>query len=161
MRKDLSFIGDPAEQSLLTAFLRALYDPAYIDQCADLFGFVTVPTNVRNVGLDGINMLRVAAGAPVWTFETSTRVFIGQGDYVISRKRRTYNELALGTNEQDVAAVMVELNALRALVEGLQQQIADSGGNGNDDIVEEDNPKIGIACNRSVLETLREENGSD
>ena len=57
VRKNLDFIDDPVEQSLLVTFLRALYDPAYIDQCADLFGFTPVPKNVRDIGFGGIDML--------------------------------------------------------------------------------------------------------
>ena len=126
VRKDLSFIDDPGEQSLLTAFLRALYDSEYIDQCAELFGFTTVPTNVRDVGLGGINMLQVSAGAPMWTFETSTQVNIGQGDYVISKKRRTYAELTRSANSADLSSLMEENSDLRTLVSDLRSELAGS-----------------------------------
>jgi len=92
VRKDLSHIEEPQEQTLLKAFLTALYDPAYIDQCVEKFAFTAVPDNVRQIGLDGIDMLGTAANATEWFFESSTTPGDGQGNFVISDKRRSYGE---------------------------------------------------------------------
>eukprot|EP00540_Astrosyne_radiata_P007271 CAMPEP_0116860912 /NCGR_PEP_ID=MMETSP0418-20121206/22703_1 /TAXON_ID=1158023 /ORGANISM="Astrosyne radiata, Strain 13vi08-1A" /LENGTH=448 /DNA_ID=CAMNT_0004495421 /DNA_START=286 /DNA_END=1632 /DNA_ORIENTATION=- len=127
VRKDLSHLfneeANHAEQSLLVTFLRALYEPAYIDQCANLFGFTPVPERVRNLGLAGIQMLQVNATAPEWSFETSTLANTGQGDYVLSVKRRTYAELQRSNNMDDVEDLLLEYDRLSQLTKELRQQV--------------------------------------
>ena len=66
------------------------------------------------------------ASAPTWSFETSTEVNDGQGDYVISGKRRSFAELVRSDNNDDVDSLMMENAELRVLVEKLRQQM-DSG----------------------------------
>ena len=56
VRKNLTFIEDPQEQTLLVAFLTALYDPVYINQCTNL-GFTVVGDAIKYVGLGGIGLL--------------------------------------------------------------------------------------------------------
>jgi len=91
-RTDLSFIEEPAEQSLLKTFLQySLFDEEEIEYCSQ-FGFVPVPEAVRQVALNGIAALSVNASAPKWEIETETLPGVGQGDYVISTKRRTYDD---------------------------------------------------------------------
>lgn len=123
VRKDLSFFHHIEEQSLLVLFLRSLYEPGYIDQCANLFGFTAVPASIRQLGLSGIGMLRVNNTAPTWEFETSTSSLLGQGDYIISNKRRTYTELETTSNTKDLATVITENENLKILVGELRQQM--------------------------------------
>jgi ABC-type phosphate transport system substrate-binding protein len=45
VKKDLTFISDPASQSLVKAFLEAVYSDEYITQCEEEFGFVRYVQN--------------------------------------------------------------------------------------------------------------------
>lgn len=93
VKKDLTFIEDPASQSLLKAFLKAIYSDEYITQCEEEFGFVRVGGALRDMALASIDALVTDPAAPEWTFETDTIKRIGQGDYVISQKRQSYSEI--------------------------------------------------------------------
>jgi len=92
LRKDITFIDDPIEQSLLKAFIQnTLLDADEIQACSK-FGFTPVPEAVRNIALEGLNTLIMSDGAPTWEIETDTIKGIGQGDYYVSKKRRSYAE---------------------------------------------------------------------
>jgi ABC-type phosphate transport system substrate-binding protein len=110
VRKDLSFM-EPESQTLLIAFLKTLYEPKAIEQCGQ-FGFVKAPTNVRRVALSGIDMLQ--ADGPTWTVEEDTAPGAGQGDFVISHKRRSYGEYALSSTVGDIADMMAKITELEA-----------------------------------------------
>ena len=110
-RKDLSFMEDPQKQSLLVAFLKNLYDPKAIGQCS-AFGFTRVPNSVRKIALQGIDMIQVAGTAPEWTVEEDTIPGDGQGDYVISHKRRSYAEIERSNGSGDLEKAMAKIAAL-------------------------------------------------
>lgn len=113
-RKDLAHIGDPQEETLLKAFFTALYDPNYINLCVEKFAFTAVPDNVRTIGLAGIDMLASTANATDWTFESSTTPGDGQGDYVISVKRRSFGEYQRNLFDGDSIHLQNEINNVRA-----------------------------------------------
>ncbi len=117
VKKDLTFISDPAAQTLVKAFLTALYSDEYITQCEEEFGFVRVDGTLRDQALSEINALVTSDGAPEWTFEVETEPNVGQGDYVISWKRESYSEI-----EQD--DMVDALAALQAEIAILQEQNA-------------------------------------
>ena len=127
VKKDLSFIDHPEEQGLLIAFLKALYDPTYIDQCTSLFGFVGVPDNVKALGVAGIEMLE-APNATEWIFEQDTIPIEGQGPYVISQKRQNYVELSTTGLTSDTASLEEVVATLTAMVETMQAQLDALGG---------------------------------
>ena len=102
VKKDLTYIQDPASQSLLKAFLKAVYDDEYIVQCEKEFGFVRVGGALREMALNSIDALVTDPSAPEWTFEVDTAKRTGQGDYVISQKRKSYSEI-----EQDKLVEMI------------------------------------------------------
>jgi len=93
VKKDLTYIADPASQSLLKTFLKAVYSDEYITQCEEEFGFVRVGGSLRDKALASIDALVTDPTAPTWTFETDTEKRVGQGDYVISKKRQSYSEI--------------------------------------------------------------------
>ena len=72
VKKDLTFIEDPAAQTLLQAFLRALYAPEWITQCEEEFGFVRVDGVLRDKALEAIDSMIVSPDAPAWFFEYDT-----------------------------------------------------------------------------------------
>jgi hypothetical protein len=119
VRKDLSFIESDDDKALLLAFLKSIYDPQYIDMCKD-FGFTPVPNAVRQLGLDGIAMLDMAA-TPRFTFEDNTQPNFGQGDYVISSKRKTFAQIERSDVSADIEAIMEDNQMLREQVAVLQQ----------------------------------------
>eukprot|EP00567_Pseudictyota_dubia_P004827 CAMPEP_0197449192 /NCGR_PEP_ID=MMETSP1175-20131217/20314_1 /TAXON_ID=1003142 /ORGANISM="Triceratium dubium, Strain CCMP147" /LENGTH=503 /DNA_ID=CAMNT_0042981225 /DNA_START=37 /DNA_END=1548 /DNA_ORIENTATION=+ len=116
VRKDLSFIEDPVERALLKAFLKyTLLDEEEIKSCSK-FGFTPVPDGVRQVALNGLEMLEVNSTVE-WTVEIDTIPGGGQGDYVISKKRRTYAEydrstLAAGEAELDEDMVSTKVEGM-------------------------------------------------
>lgn len=117
VKQDLTFIKDPASQSLVKAFLNAVYSDEYITQCEEEFGFVRVAGELRDKALNAINSIVVSPDAPEWSFEIDTEPRIGQGDYVISAKRQAYSEL-----EQDNLVEMIDTLALQ--IADLQAQNA-------------------------------------
>uniref|UniRef100_A0A7S1UPZ1 PBP domain-containing protein n=2 Tax=Grammatophora oceanica TaxID=210454 RepID=A0A7S1UPZ1_9STRA len=132
VRKDLSYLETPAEQGLLIAFLEALFNPAYINQCTSLFGFTPVPNNIRtDISLAGIAMLeKNTTAAPIFTFENETTPIGGQGAYVISEKRRSYSEYERSTLTKSVGSVQetlldagASLQDVVEMVEDLQQEL--------------------------------------
>ena len=106
VRKDLSFL-QPDEQTLLKFFLTQLYTDSSIKQC-EQFGFEIVPNNVRETGLAGIKMLNIDSTAQPWTFESETQKGDGQGEYVISAKRKSYSEVVRDQNQYDISKLMIE-----------------------------------------------------
>ena len=106
VRKDLSFL-QPDEQTLLKFFLTQLYTDSSIKQC-EQFGFEIVPNYVREIGLAGIDMLNIDNSAKPWTFEKDTLKGDGQGQYVISAKRKSYSEVVRDQNAYDVSLLMME-----------------------------------------------------
>lgn len=117
VRKDLSFMETPVQQSLLVAFLKNLYDPKAIEQCS-IFGFTRVPNSVRKIALGGIEMIKVDPSAPEWTVEEDTIPGEGQGTYVISHKRRSYAETQRYSTESDLQKAMTKIAELEAKISG-------------------------------------------
>mmetsp|Transcript_15263 Transcript_15263/g.21776 ORF Transcript_15263/g.21776 Transcript_15263/m.21776 type:complete len:497 (+) Transcript_15263:81-1571(+) len=108
VRKNIKdYITDSKERGLLKLFLKSLYQKEYIDQCG-IYGFSTVPATIRDNALAGIDMIDFT-GDEEWTFEFDTNKYEGQGDYVISSKRRTYAEFERSLIRDDVDAVGEEL----------------------------------------------------
>mmetsp|Transcript_16297 Transcript_16297/g.27811 ORF Transcript_16297/g.27811 Transcript_16297/m.27811 type:complete len:561 (-) Transcript_16297:411-2093(-) len=106
IRKNLDFLPSPASRTLLKAFATALFDPTYIDQCADRYGLVAVPPLPRTMSLNGLEMLELDGVAPEWIFEKSTMPGVGQGDYVISTRRMGVDNVReiVATNNDGVDA---------------------------------------------------------
>ena len=111
VRKDLSFLKTPEEQSLLVTLLREFFfDLVQISKCSK-FGFTPVSQSVRKLSLDGIKMLNVSSDAPVWFMEKDTVPGIGQGNYVVSHKRRSYAkyERGVATGSREAQADTVSM----------------------------------------------------
>jgi len=113
IKKDLTFIQDPAAQTLLQAFLKALYSDDYIPECEEEFGFVRISGDLRQKALDTIDELVVSDGAPQWIFEKDTQKRVGQQDYVISSKRASYSEVEQDGLVASVESLMDEIKALK------------------------------------------------
>lgn len=129
VRKDLSYMDDPQEQSLLMAFLRALYDDEYMSTCQDKYGFLLPSDQVRAFGLRAIEELErgLHPDSIPWTFEVETTPIVGAGDYVISHKRNEISDidrqdlleenrvkdLRLADLEESLATVLDEIKALK------------------------------------------------
>lgn len=122
VRKDLSHIPDPADRALLLAFLQALYEPEFINPCGDLFGFTPVPDKVKDLAFEGIAMLGQESG-PTFMFEYDTNKTVGQLDYVISEKRRSYSEVERSDAVNDIADVDIATAFLRSDVMDLRTMV--------------------------------------
>lgn len=117
-------MSNPASQTLLQAFLRALYDENYMPICEEEFGFVRVTGTLQTMALEAIDAMNVTEGAPQWVFEQNTDPGNGQGDYVISVKRDSYSEIEQDSNVAAMATLSAELEALKADYASLQSTIA-------------------------------------
>ena len=112
VRTDLSFMTDTVKKGLLKAFLTALYNPSYINQCQSLYSQTPVPPSVVTMGLNGINMI---SNGTKWTFETSVaQPYVGQGDYVISDNRQAYAEVQRLDLAVQTSALATSVAALTA-----------------------------------------------
>ena len=123
VKKDLTFIQDPASQSLLKAFLKAVYSDEYIVQCEEEFGFVRVGGALRDQALAAIDALVTDFSAPTWTFETDTEKRVGQGDYVISQKRQSYSEIEQDKLLETIGKLTDRIEQLEAENEVLAEEI--------------------------------------
>ena len=128
VKKDITFL-DAASQTLLQAFLRALYSDDYIPECEEEFGFVRISGDLRQKALDTIDSLVTTEDAPQWTFEKDTEKRTGQSDYVISVKRNSYSEVEQDGLLKDVAALMDEIDALKATNARLEEEMKDASDN--------------------------------
>ena len=126
IRKDLSFMANPASRTLLKAFATALYDPDYIGLC-DRFGHIPVPDVVKNLALEGIAMVDTG-DAPEWTFEKETMPGIGMGDTVISRRRQNFALYEADNLYDDVEPLKEDLRALKLELASMKAQSLGSSG---------------------------------
>ena len=124
IRKDLSHMTDVRARSLVKAFATALFDPEYIGLC-DRYGLLPVPEDLKQLSLAGLDLVDAGEGAPEWKFEKDTMVGEGAGDYVISKKRKSFglyeaDRLAddVGPLAQEVRELKLQLAELRS-VQGL------------------------------------------
>jgi endo-1,4-beta-mannosidase len=128
----LTFIPNPASQTLLKAFLKALYSDEYIPVCEEEFGFFRVTGDLRTKALQAIDDLIVTDGAPEWTFESETSPRTGQSDYVISVKRDSYSEVEQDQNVAEVKALKMTLAELQTEYDAMQTRVdAMSGSSGS------------------------------
>ncbi len=122
IRKDLSFINNPARRTLLKAFATAMFDPDYIGLC-DRYGHIPVPTELRELSLKGIEMLEVDAPASdEWIFEKDTMAGWGQGDHVISSRRKNFGLYEADRLADDVAPLIEEVRQLKLELASVKQQ---------------------------------------
>mgnify|MGYP000538050713 CR=1 FL=1 len=73
VRADLSFMDDPREAGLLVAFLKRLYDPAYVARCEQEMGFTLATGIALDVAQKGIEILESRLGPYVPTWEEETK----------------------------------------------------------------------------------------
>lgn len=95
VRGNLDHIDSPEEQGLLIAFLKSLYDETTFSQCLQ-FGFTAAPPSVAAQALASIETIITSNATQEWIFEgdnvLKVPVGIGQGPFVLSRKRRSRSE---------------------------------------------------------------------
>jgi len=120
IRKDLSFIKNPASRTLLKAFAAALFDPDYIGTC-DRYGQIPVPSELKELALRGLDMVDAGDG-PAWIFEKDTLPGIGQGDHVISVKRRSYASFDLERLGGDLSPLAEEVRQLKLEMATMQSR---------------------------------------
>jgi len=148
VRKDLTYLKNPASQTLLKAFLKALYSDDYIPVCEEEFGFNRVSGDLRDKALAAIDALIVSDGAPEWAFENDETSETGQNDYVISMKRNTYSALADKSASDAIASLKQELEELYENLITLELEMAETGGSDGGKGSNEDriNTALGLAA---------------
>lgn len=122
IRKDLSFIKNPARRALLKAFATAMFDPDYIGLC-DRYGHIPVPPKVRELSLQGLDMIEVnVPESDEWIFEKETMPGWGQGDHVISSRRQNFGLYEADRLADDVAPLIEELRDLKLEMASMKAQ---------------------------------------
>jgi len=127
VRRNLTYMMNPNEQSLLIAFLRALQDDEYVGECAEKYAFTLPSAEVRAFAKSGIDLLEqdLLEGAQQWTFENETMPLMGAGTYVISPKRQSIADVEREEFAADIELMQVTIEELTAEVAFLK------GGNGS------------------------------
>lgn len=127
IRKNLSFIEEAHRRQLLKAFATSLFDPDYIGIC-DRYGLIPVPDELRQLSLDGIDLIDVddPEDANAWLFETSTTPGAGQSDYVISQKRKSFTLYEVDRVADDVSDLKEQVRQLRLELASVKVGIAES-----------------------------------
>jgi len=100
---------NPQKEALLKFFVESLYDRDVIAQCS-VFGFVPVPSRVRDIALAGLQKLNVGNG-PTFKREVDTMPN-GQAPYVVSKKRRNFYEVQSGDIASDLEDTYLQLKDL-------------------------------------------------
>ena len=122
IRKDLSFIQNPARRTLLKAFATALFDPDYIDLC-DRYGLIPVISELRELSLAGLDMLELdASESDNWVFEKDTLPGLGQGDRVISTRRQSFALYEADHIADEVDPMIEDIRMLKLELASLKAQ---------------------------------------
>jgi len=121
IRKDLTYIEDPDTQALLVSFIKALYDPNFINDCIDLFGFSTVNDITREDVYFALDNDLITTSTEEFKFEAAgdENDKDHQGDYYISAKRRSFAEYERTENEGRIADLEAEVASLRSMIESM------------------------------------------
>lgn len=120
IRKDLSFMTSTAHRTLLKAFATALFDPDYIGLC-ERYGHIPVPKEVRDISLAGLDMLDMGGGKE-WTFEKDTMPGLGQDDYVISQKRKSFTLYEADRLADDITPMAEDIRQLKLELASMKSQ---------------------------------------
>jgi hypothetical protein len=124
--------ADQTETGAKGPLLKAFVEYVLSDDGQALLGdynFEQAPQQVRDVGRKALELMALAPGHEEWTFESATNKGAGQEDYVISAKRRSHYEYALGEIESEMASY-ASLKALEATVAALAADVAASSAAG-------------------------------
>jgi hypothetical protein len=166
VRQNVTFLENPQEQSLLIAFLRALYNDVYMARCRDDYGF-TIMTNsslpdLYSYAMAEIDQLESSASvdSTPWLFENKdTLKIIGAGPYVFSGRRHVQlkeikaklaelEETLMGTTASPSSTgngvTADSLAKLQAQIDGLRSAVEDLDGQ------QEPSPVIDVAVAESV-----------
>ena len=126
VRKNLTFLAFPDEQTLLIAFLKSLYDENFVEQCVKEYGFTLPSESTRQLALSGIDSLITHPDAHPFSFETSTLPIEGAGYYVISAKRQGISDVERKSISKDVASLQAANIEMKQLVDSQQQGMTDT-----------------------------------
>lgn len=128
VRQDISYINDPVAEGLLIAWLKALYQGDYIQQCVTDFGFTKVSGSAYDIAMAGIDSIITSNDSvkSMWTFEeksTSMTNGMGMGDYVISSKRNTFSDVQIEVLDEETKLLLTDVDTLYATINELTRQL--------------------------------------
>ena len=94
----------------------------------DRYGLIPVPDELKQLSLDGIELIDVndSGNTNEWTFETDTTPGAGQHDYVISQKRASFTLYEVDRVADDVAALQEQVRQLQLELASMRVSIAES-----------------------------------
>ena len=118
VRTDLTAM-DPTSFGVLKAMLEYVSTSEEGQKKAGEYSFSAIPAELVTYNQETIKKLRGPANAPVFTFETAskTQAYEGQGDYIISGKRKSFAEIDHAQMATEMAAVADRVKALEAKVD--------------------------------------------
>jgi hypothetical protein len=124
VRQDLGFIESPQEQVLLKAFLQALFDDSYVQQCVDNYGFFKIDGRALNISLAAIDSLIMNNDSIPFSFEEETNVVLGAGDYTISAKRKSASEIEIDVLTAANEKLMSQVSELERLLQQTMLEVS-------------------------------------
>ena len=94
----------------------------------DRYGLIPVPDELRQLSLDGIDLIDVndPNDANAWLFETDTTPGAGQSDYVISQKRQSFTLYEVDRVADDVSDLKTQVRQLQFELAAMKADIAES-----------------------------------
>jgi hypothetical protein len=126
-------------RGLMMAFLQSLYEPSYVYTCGATLGFEFIPDAVRDLSLQGLDMLQAANSlAQPWEFETNDGVlkasdlvlserqisFALQRRYALEREVKFLKDQMLANFKEEIAHMKYDMNVLRLAIVDLEAIVA-------------------------------------
>jgi hypothetical protein len=106
-----------------------MYDDNYVEICESRYGFTRITGPIRDLALRGIDTLEISPEAPEWKVEAGVVLPEGgQGDYVISTRRRPLSSMEQERLSRDVAGNEEHLMTLYAKLQLLEAALLGAGG---------------------------------
>ncbi|GKZ00927.1 hypothetical protein MPSEU_001044200 [Mayamaea pseudoterrestris] len=97
VRRNITYVGSAAEQSLLVAFLDSFLNEDIVGVCASEYGFTLPSLATQAIVRSGIDVLKkgLPSDASPWTWETDATAFAGANPYTISTKARSIDAVQI------------------------------------------------------------------
>eukprot|EP00927_Polykrikos_kofoidii_P007277 TRINITY_DN1297_c0_g1_i1.p1 TRINITY_DN1297_c0_g1~~TRINITY_DN1297_c0_g1_i1.p1 ORF type:complete len:604 (-),score=90.80 TRINITY_DN1297_c0_g1_i1:407-2011(-) len=136
-RRDLTSLGEKA--CLLKAFMEYIISPEG-QSLLPAYGAVGIPSEVKTISQSALVLLTMPP-CKEWSFEeASTIKGVGQADYIISQKRRSFSEYDDSTKDTLIAALKEKQQQLSSEIATLKPTLAKTPSGDKDD--DDDGPDV-------------------
>jgi hypothetical protein len=129
VRRNIKYLGNPLEQSLLVAFLESFLESGIVGVCADEYGFTIPSSGTQDFVRTGIDLIKadLSSGALPWTWEIDATAFTGADSYTISTKTRDISVVQIEDLQSHADKMQATIDALRMDVHELNVILEKAG----------------------------------